>query len=150
MTATIAVTLCGLGCLVGERDGCEWLSPVHYGPESPGWVPLALAEVHEVTPSSRANATSRLDAKAVLLLDHSQLEYFTGCRTFTRIPMNAYLVRAVYGHEGTGAYTVSRREDDLLVYHSSLGRSSPCHKSAVVLTIDFTPREIYVARSVAE
>jgi hypothetical protein len=61
-----------------------------------------------------------------------------------------YLVRVMYGHAGTGSYGVLRRGNDIRVFHGSLGRTNACTKSALVVNLEFAPREVYVEISIAE
>ena len=146
MLALVTIVACS------ERDqaGVEWLHPPPGVAESE-WRPLPLADVHEVAPAKQTLATEKLVAASVLPLDQGEIDFFSSYRGSPLAPgKRAFLVRAVFGHQGTGAYTVLRRGDDVYVRHGSLGRSSPHHKGALVLILDFTPREIYVATSVAE
>jgi hypothetical protein len=61
-----------------------------------------------------------------------------------------FLVRALHGSRGTGYYRVRRRGEDLAVSHSSLGSCVVMNKSALLLALDFTPRTVHVAMSVAK
>jgi hypothetical protein len=141
----VAMAACG----AQDRACLEWVRWPPASVESE-WAPLALADVHEVSPARQAVATEKLAAVSYLTLSQSETEFFSGYRGPALGEKKAFLVRAVFGHQGTGAYRVFRRGNDLFVRHASLGHSSPCHKGALVLNLDFTPGEVYVAMSVAE
>ena len=139
-----------VACREQDQSGVEWLHPPPAVAESE-WTPLPLADVHEVATAKQTLATEKLVGASFLPLDQGETDFFSGYRGAPLGPgKRAFLVRTVFGHQGTGAYTVLRRGDDVFVRHGSLGRSSPHHKGALVLILDFTPREIYVATWVAE
>jgi hypothetical protein len=137
-----------LACGRQDRAGLEWLRPPPTLADS-DWTLLPIADVHEVATSKQALATRQLAEASFVPLSDSETEFYSGFRGAAG-PKRPFLVRAVFGHQGTGAYSVFRRGDDLFVRHSSLGHSSPSHKGALVVTLDFTPREIYTFMSIAE
>jgi hypothetical protein len=61
-----------------------------------------------------------------------------------------YLVRAVYGHAGTGAFSLKRLDDDLLILHQSLGRSTIYQKTALVVNLDYEPDQVFIRVKIAE
>ena len=95
-------------------------------------------------------ALSDLPSKVIVPLNASTAKYFTGHYYRCKSPKRAFLVRSVRGHGGTGSYMLSRRGNDLWVYHGSLGHQLAWHRSALVVNLDFTPREVYFDTSVAK
>lgn len=77
------------------------------------------------------------------------VKYFTGIY-FQSEQKKLYIVRSVYGHGGTGNYTVSRLGNNLLIEHSSLGQEIVYHKSALILNLEFEPKEIYIICSIGK
>jgi Tfp pilus assembly pilus retraction ATPase PilT len=60
------------------------------------------------------------------------------------------LLRAVYGHGGTGGFVVSQIKKSVLVAHGSLGHSTQYNKSALVACLRDSPDVVYTTVSVAE
>ena len=62
-----------------------------------------------------------------------------------------YLVRGLLLNRATGGFTVYVLEDQVVVYHRSLGRSAvPMTRQPLVLQLQQPPQEVYVAVSMAE
>ena len=61
-----------------------------------------------------------------------------------------YLVRAAYGHSGTGVFEFERAGRKVHIRHGSLERSFQAYRTAFILNLDFEPEEIYVSVSIAE
>jgi hypothetical protein len=76
--------------------------------------------------------------------------WFTGDYYASPPDKQAYLVRAVYGHAGTGRFQLERIGDDLFIHHQSLGRSTIHQKTALVVNLDFVPEQIFIRVSIAE
>jgi hypothetical protein len=115
------------------------------------WKELPATDVFEVVASKESVAIARdLAEKQIVLIEEKTGKYFAGANYQCPPGKKAYLVRAVYGHGGTGGYKVLRRGNEILIHHSSLGRSSPTRQSAVVVNLDFTPTAVYLDRSIAE
>ncbi len=62
--------------------------------------------------------------------------------------MKSYLVRAAYS--GIGEYTVSFLGTNLFVHHGSLGKGNEFSKSALVVCLADTPKNLYVSLSKVE
>jgi hypothetical protein len=112
---------------------------------------IAETDIFEVVASKEYVAIIRdLPVKSVVKLLPSTASYYTGhyfnCRSGTK----PFLVRAVYGHGGTGGYEVARIAHAIWVQHSSLGHTSPANRSALILCLDFKPDHVYNTISIAE
>jgi hypothetical protein len=76
--------------------------------------------------------------------------FFTGDHYTSSAGKSPYLIRAVYGHGGTGRYVLSQRDTSLLVQHGSLGHTTVRNNSALIVSLPFTPTEVYTEISIAE
>lgn len=133
-----------------DQAGRAWLRPPP-GNAYAEWVPLPETDVYEVVASKEIVALIRdLPAKPFAALSEDTAKYFTGHYYRAGRGKKPFLLRAVYGQGGTGGYKVSRRGNDLLVSHRSLGHHTAYHKSALVVNLDFTPRRVYIEISMAE
>jgi len=61
-----------------------------------------------------------------------------------------YLVRAVYGHGGTGAYDVLVSGKSIIIIRGSLGKSVEYNKFALVVCLENKPENLFVSVSIAE
>jgi hypothetical protein len=128
---------------------CSWLrwAPEAAAPEE--WVKLPSGDIYEVAVSMHDSARRELASAIAVPLTVERAKQFND--RYESVPgKQPYLVRAVYGHAETGGYGVVRRGNDVRVYHSSLGRTSLCKESALVVNLDFVPREVYVEVFIAE
>ncbi|WP_406700060.1 hypothetical protein V5E97_14580 [Singulisphaera sp. Ch08] len=135
-----------------KDDGREWIKPPPEGlfPEE-GTQDVEEAAIYEVVASKKDVAIDRdLRGQNHVKLTHDVAVYYTG--HYFRCPRGKapYLVRAVFGHGGTGRYYVRRFGRKLLVEHGSLGRSDAANKSALVVNLDFEPEALYTLVRIAE
>jgi len=92
----------------------------------------------------------KLAATSVSPLIDGETAFFSGYDGPVGEGKKPFLVRAVFGNQSTGGYSVLRHGTDLFIRHVSLGGNpAPCHKGALVLTLDFMPGEVYVVMSSA-
>ena len=91
-----------------------------------------------------------LQQTSISKLSPERAMWFTGHYYTCPSGKQAYLVRAVYGHAGTGSFSLKRLEDDLLITHESLGRSTIYQKTALVVNLDYEPDQIFIRVSIAE
>jgi hypothetical protein len=101
-------------------------------------------------PAKTTMAIVALDSTPIIPLDQLGATSYAGACSQPSPGSSSYLVRAVYGHRGTGVYSVRRRGDDLLVEHSSLSRPSTYTKTALVVGLPFAPNHVYIIVSVDE
>lgn len=136
------------GCDSGSADiQCSW---VRYAPDVAGeWSDLPRSDIYEVTASMHAEAMRELSSIAALPLTVEVASYYND-RYEPAPGKEPYLIRAAYGFAGAGRYGIVRHENDVRVYHSSLGRTNTCRQSALIANIDFVPREVYVEVFIAE
>lgn len=151
-TLTVILLFTAFSCWAADdQAGREWLRSPPKDNISGEWIGLPETDTYEVVASKEIVALIRdLADKDIAPLSEVTAKYFTGHYYRGERGMKPFLVRAVYGHGGTGGYTVSRRGNDLLIRHDSLGRSSAYHKSALVVNLDFAPRQVYIVASIAE
>lgn len=132
----------------GTQVSCDWIRLPIREKAADDWEAFPEADIYEVVHSKFELAIDRLSKEQYVPIEEIVARYFTG-KYFKHFPKKkSYLVRAVYGHGGTGSYTVSRHGNDLLIEHSSLGHEVIYHKSALLLNLDFTPEQVYIACSI--
>lgn len=129
---------------------CDWIRRTPESIPAGEWQEIPQGDIFEVVASKEFAAVHRdLTNTAVAPLTLETAKYFNP--RYETVPgKKPYLVRAVYGHGGTGSYSVLRRGSDVRVMHGSLGRSAACNASALIINFDFVPREIYIEVSIAE
>jgi hypothetical protein len=129
-------------------DGKGWLAlpPV----DTTAVTLIPKQDVCEVLASKMPMAVVTLDSTPVIPLDQIAAISYAGSCAQSSPGTSQYLVRAVYGQRGTGVYSVRRRGDDLLVEHSSLGRTFTYTKSALVVSLPFAPNHVYISVSIDE
>ena len=133
-------------------DGADWLKPPPAGSfTGAGTQEVDEAETYEVVASKLHVAELRdLKDRGYIAITSEQAKYFTGPYFSCPRGKNPYLVRAVYGHGGTGGYSVKREGRKLLVEHDSLGRRNSANKSALIVNLDFEPESMYTVVRIAE
>jgi len=132
-----------------EQLRCQWLRWPPAAEVTEAWLEVPRSDVYEVAASMQAFAANELASVVVIPLTIDRAKLFND-RYEPVSGKEPYLVRAVYGHAGTGRYDLLRRGDDVRVVHGSLGHTSVCHESALVVNLDFEPREVYVEVHIAE
>jgi hypothetical protein len=131
-----------------SSDGKDWLaSPPAAGTET---TLIPRQDICEVIAAKTTMAIVALDSTPIIPLDQLGATSYAGACAQPSPGSSSYLVRAVYGHRGTGVYTVRRRGDDLLVEHSSLSRPSTYTKTALIVSLPFVPNHVYIIVSVDE
>ena len=145
LALTTSCAFAAVGCA-----HCDWVRWVPEGVAAGEWQEIAQSDIFEVVASREYVAVNRdLAMTAVAPLTVEAAKYFNP-RYETAPGKQAYLVRAVYGHGGTGGYSVLRHESDLRIVHDSLGHSDACNASALIINLDFAPREVYLEVSIDE
>ena len=91
-----------------------------------------------------------LENQAFAAISRDDARWYTGAYFTCQEGKTPYLVRALYGHGGTGTYVVSRDGRKLLVEHESLGRSNRADKSALIVNLDFAPDAVFTVVRIAE
>ena len=130
--ACLVIWLISMQASAGETDA--WIRPVSIRiPEAKILRPILGDRLVEVS-------VSKFEAAANLLIKrpiHRQEAHAAGsfgrpgfaCNRRERL----FLVRAVYSNGSTGTYNLQRVDDALWVRHSSLGRSTGTHRSALLV-----------------
>ena len=139
-------------CKVSKRqEGAEWLrEPDIEDIQNVQYTDIPPTDIYEVTASKVNIAFSALQETTISKLEPESAIWYTG-HYYTRPPgKQAYLVRAVYGHAGTGAFSLKRLDDDLLILHESLGHSTIYQKTALVVNLDYEPDQIFIRVGIDE
>ncbi len=133
------------------QEGAEWLrEPDSEGSGSEQYTDIPMTDIYEVTASKVALAFTELEQASIVQLSPQSASWYTGHYYTCPPDKQAYLVRAVYAHAGTGAFNLKRLEDDLLIIHQSLGHSTIYQKSALVVNLDYTPEQLFIRVTIAE
>jgi hypothetical protein len=133
------------------QEGAEWLNEPNFGGnQKEQSIDIPNSDVYEVTASKLDIAIMELQQTSVSKLSPELAVWYTGHYYNCPPGKNAYLVRAVYGHAGTGAFSLKQIDDSLLIIHQSLGRSIIYRKTALVVNLDYEPDQIYLRVSIAE
>ncbi len=104
---------------------------------------LPAARFFEVAASRLDAAESDLASQPLLAQVAATLDYW-GQRNFAcPAASHPYLVRALYQNGGTGAFSVARYGNALLVAHGALGAPSVMRRTALVVCLDFEPAHVY-------
>ena len=111
---------------------------------------IPAADHYEVVASMRANAESELQKKQFVVLSEAQARKFTGPYYSCPNGKRPYLVRALFGFAGTGAFYVYRSGQEICVSHESLGTEFVSARSALIVNLDFDPTAIYVTVSIIQ
>lgn len=108
-----------------------------------------LRDIYEVPKSRSDTALSRLEKVRFRKLVENEAKFFLG--EFYEKPGNKdpYLVRAVYGHGGTGGFSFNWCGDDILIVHLSLGKGRPENRTALILNLDKAPKNVYISMHTA-
>ena len=133
------------------QAGVEWLrEPDLEDIQSEKYLEVPQTDIYEVTASKVNFAFSTLEETSIAKLAPESAIWFTG--HYYTCPPNKqpYLVRAVYGHAGTGAFSLKRFDDNLLILHQSLGNSTIYQKTALVVNLDYEPNQVFIRVKIAE
>jgi hypothetical protein len=118
-----------------EPPPSAWRTSAHPLPE----------ELFFEVPVSKASAAilGRLSQNTFNRLDEGTLSYFVGIRFRCSPNYVPYLVRAPFGHGGTGQFTVYLSGNDVIVDHESLGKTSAVSQSALVVCLASEPGRVF-------
>ena len=132
-----------------DNEGRAWMTvPVPRLPADAVEVPRSA--ICEVSASKRQLAVSRLDAAPAIALDASAAITYVGACAHPTTGRTLYLVRAVFGHGGTGSFSVHSLGPDLYVEHGSLGGFDTYTRSALVLSLPEPPKHVLIIVSIDE
>ena len=111
---------------------------------------IDVKDTYEVVGTMRENTVEYdLRDRSFQKIDADTANRLTG--HYYRCPegKTPYLVRAMYGNAGTGAYDFEQIGRKLRIHHGSLGMNHGLHKAAFVLNLDFEPEILYVSAGFA-
>lgn len=133
------------------QAGAEWLRELDAeDKQSEQYTDILQTDIYEVTASKVAFAFMELEQTSISKLSPELALWYTGHYYILPPDKQPYLVRAVYGHAGTGAFSLKRLDDGLLVLHQSMGHSTIYQKTALVVNLDYEPGQVYIRVSIAE
>ena len=133
------------------QAGAEWLREPNSEDVHGGDYPdIPITDIYEVIASKIDFAFMELEQNSISKLSPELAIWYTGHYYTCPPDKQPYLVRAVYGHAGTGAFSLKQFDDDLLIVHQSLGHSTIYRKSALVVNLDYEPDQIYIRVKIAE
>jgi hypothetical protein len=109
------------------------------------------SRIHQVPEAMETGAEALLVDVSCIELTAEQAEKTLG-RKLPEIPgTKPYLTRGVYLNRGTGHFRVTMLDDNLGVFHGSLGHHAvPMKRQALVLQLERIPKEVYVSCHMAE
>jgi hypothetical protein len=107
-------------------------------------------DIYEVTASKVEMAFMELQQTSLSKLSPQRAMWYTGHYYTCSPDKQAYLVRAVYGHAGTGTFFLKRLGHDLFIGHDSLGHSTRYQKTALIVNLDYEPEHIFIHVTIAE
>ena len=106
--------------------------------------------VFEVSKSSFDFASFYLSSSEIVSLKGNEVKEYLGFVPVVEGDVQPYLVRALYGHSGTGAFNFSWCGDAVAIYHGSLGRFNIINRTAFVLYLPKSPSRVYLEVSIDE
>lgn len=131
------------------ENGQEWIDASKIiMTNTPLFIPEA--DIYEVVASKEYVAVDRLKEKSIIKIDEKTAKWYTGHYYKCPEGKHPYLVRAVYGHGGTGKYTVKGSDENLLILHESLGKKAIFNKSALVINLEGEPKKIIIRVGIDE
>lgn len=131
------------------ENGKDWLnSPAIKDIYSEKYPEINPKDIYQVVPTKKSTAIYRLQNKDLQKITEKMAKWYTGHYYQCEKGKQPYLVRAVYGHGGTGEYTLKRIGGALLVMHGSLGKRNVYNKSALIVNLDFEPEELFIVVSI--
>lgn len=130
-----------------QTDGEAWLTQ---NPVDAAATELAPDLWSPVDDMKRDIAVALLDDVSFRPLSQGWHRTLAGASHECSAGRTPWLLRAVHGHRYTGRYFVTRAGAHLWVHHSSLGRSSPAARDALIACLDVAPTQLDLTRTVAE
>jgi hypothetical protein len=128
----------------------SWYNPPSQGALVGQGQGLDRARIHEVVESRQAEAEELLEDVSVVELTHERAAEFISQELPEAAGAKPYLIRGVYLARGTGSFSVTIYEDQLVVHHGSLGSGGyRMGRQALVLQLERAPAEVFVTCSIA-
>jgi hypothetical protein len=158
LAALLACTTssCGPGRTPTPRRSFTTQDPWYTGLPSEGplywtWPELDPGRIQEVVESKQPEAERLLEDVPILELGDEQAAEFVGGALAGAPGTRPYLTRGLYLNRQTYMFTVYVREDQLVVYHGTLGTSPlPMRRQALVLQLERKPSEVFVTCTMDE
>jgi hypothetical protein len=149
LAAALGITMSQI--VFAQNNGKEWLNPPNGTANTNRRQSLSDDLFFEVVASKMPAAIDRdLQNLAAVALDESSARNFTGSYFHCPAELRPFLLRAVYGHGGTGRFFVSQMKKSIFVEHGSLGRLTEYKKSALVACLRDAPDAVYITIAIAE
>jgi hypothetical protein len=133
------------------QEGAEWLrEPDLEEIHDEQYIDIPKTDIYEVSASKVDIAFRELEQTSISKLTPELAVWYTGHYYTCPADKQPYLVRAVYGHAGTGAFSLKRFDGNLLILHQSLGRSTIYQKTVLVVNLDYEPDQVFIRVKIAE
>ena len=150
----VCVLLVGLlvGCRGASTPSVDgwYRAPPEEQPFYWDWPELDPTRIHVVPEGQQAAAQGLLERDALVEIAPQQAAELLGQALPDAPGTTPYLVRGLCRNPGTGKYVVYVGDDEIAVYHGSLGSGSPpMMRQALVLQLEKRPGEVYVLSSVS-
>jgi len=107
-------------------------------------------EFFEVVASMKGNADVELQKRPLIPVSRAQAQKFAGRAYSCPAGKRPYLVRALYGFAGTGAFQVFQVDRALWISHESLGTDFVSSRSALIVNLESEPAAAYVTVNITE
>ena len=150
------VVLCGIvgGCAGGRtawNSEDAWYHPLPEGTSLAEWQQLDRERVHEVTAAGLSETEGLLQDVPLVELTREQAASLIATPLADLPGTKPFLVRGLLLNRSTGGFAVYVLEDQVVVYHRSLGGgSSTISRQPLVLQLEQAPTQVYVAVSMAK
>ena len=132
-----------MSLILSHSDG-EWSNPLTS--EARGVTKteaIPEKDFFEISASRRDAAESMLESQEFVQKWQDDIKYFGQKNFQCESPKQPYLIRALYSNGTGGKFLLKKIGDSVLVSHVSLGRSSSTQKTALIVCLDFQPKEIF-------
>ena len=122
----------------------EWYNP----PQVASWRvashPISEDLFFELPISKAFSAvTGELKRKVAAHIDADSLRFYVSGHFRCPSDRSPYLVRALFGHGGTGRYHVLLLDGNLIIDHESIGRINVMNRSALIICLFAEPAKVF-------
>lgn len=109
---------------------------------------IDVSDVAEVQHSRFEVAKQKLQNLSIVEVTENLASWYSGRKIQNSGEARFYLVRAVFGHGGTGGFSVFNCDGNLLISHHSLGNRQEPKESALIVKLTSPPKNVYVKFSI--
>lgn len=122
----------------------SWINPITFAARSElPILDLPSLEFAEISVSTKRTAENWLSERKFRAIESRDIEFF-GQAAFSCVAQKKpFLIRAVYANGGSGRFLVRRYGENLQVSYDTLGSASEAQRSALIVCLEFEPKDIY-------